>query len=73
MASWYDSAVRSGRNIEVTDNEVRDTILLEGVMFRAMDDEGLTFGEAVAILFLTRDQKPTNNNPGIFAGMEPIR
>lgn len=53
--------------------EERDSLLLEGVMFRAMDDEGLTFGEAVAILFLTRNKKPTNNNPGVFAGMEPIQ
>lgn len=53
--------------------EERDAIFLEGVMFRAMDDEGLTFGEAVAILFLTRGIKPTNNNPGVFAGMEPIK
>lgn len=51
---------------------ITDPFLMEGVMFRAMDDEGLTFGEAVAILSLTRGHAVDNNNPGVFSGMEPI-
>ncbi|QMP84289.1 hypothetical protein HUN41_00196 [Streptomyces phage Coruscant] len=45
----------------------------EGVVHRAMDNEGLTFGEAVAMLFIIKGEVPFNNNPGAFKGFVPIK
>ena len=53
--------------------DYRDWAMIEGVLFRAMDDEGLTYGETVAIICLIEGARPFNNNPGIFAGMEPVK
>lgn len=47
--------------------------LRESIMFRAMDNEGLTYGETIAMLFLTRGDEVTNNNPGVFKGFIPIK
>ena len=49
-----------------------DPTVAEGVIFHAMDDEGLTYGEAVAMLFLMRGDVAYNNNPGMFKGIVPI-
>lgn len=50
-----------------------DEWTLEMALTRAMDQDGLTFGEATAILFITDGVKPWNNNPGAFEGFEPIK
>ncbi|QGH76451.1 hypothetical protein SEA_DAUBENSKI_179 [Streptomyces phage Daubenski] len=43
-----------------------DDFTLEMALSRAMEHDGLTYGEAVAILFITRGDDPWNNNPGVF-------
>ena len=50
-----------------------DEWTLEMALGRAMDGDGLTFGEVTAILLITEGQKPWNNNPGAFEGFEPIK
>jgi hypothetical protein len=50
-----------------------DEWTLEMALGRAMDNDGLTFGEVTAILFITKGEVPWNNNPGVFAGFEPIK
>ncbi|QNN98399.1 hypothetical protein SEA_LILMARTIN_185 [Streptomyces phage LilMartin] len=50
-----------------------DEWTLEMALTRAMDNDGLTYGEAVAILFITRGDDPWNNNPGVFKGFKPIK
>lgn len=50
-----------------------DKWTLEGALGHAMDNEGLTYGEVVAMLLLTDGQKPWNNTPGVFKNMEPIK
>lgn len=50
-----------------------DEWTLEMVLGRAMDSDGLTFGEVTAILLITKGDKPWNNNPGVFEGFEPIK
>lgn len=52
---------------------ITDPTLRDGVLIHAMDNEGLTFGEAVAILTLMRGNKPFNKNPGVFKDMEPVK
>ena len=49
-----------------------DDWTLEMALGRAMDHDGLTFGEVTAILLITRGHKPGNNHPGVFEGFEPI-
>ena len=50
-----------------------DPTLGEGAVQRAMDNEGLTFGEAVAMFMIMRGDEPTNNHPGVFKGFVPIK
>lgn len=50
-----------------------DEWTLEMALGRAMDADGLTFGEVTAILLITEGQQPWNNNPGVFEGFEPIK
>lgn len=51
---------------------ISDPTLFEGALGHAIDNEGLTHGEALAMLLLVRGDRAWNNNPGVFAGMEPI-
>lgn len=46
---------------------------LEGALSSAMHAGDLTYGEAVAMLQLTRGQTPCNTNPGVFKNMEPLK
>lgn len=48
-----------------------DEFTLEAALWYAMDNDGLTYGEAVAMLFITKGEEPCNNNPGVFAGFKP--
>lgn len=48
-----------------------DEWTLEMALGRAMDGDGLTFGEVTAILLIVEGQKPWNNNPGVFRDFEP--
>ncbi|AIW02650.1 hypothetical protein AXJ18_gp124 [Streptomyces phage Jay2Jay] len=48
-----------------------DDFTLEMALSRAMEHDGLTYGEAVAMLFITKGEVPWNNNPGVFAGFQP--
>lgn len=50
-----------------------DEWTLEMALSRAMQHDGLTFGEATAMLFITKGEVPWNNNPGVFKGFEPIK
>jgi len=50
-----------------------DDWTLEMALSRAMQHDGLTYGEAVAMLFITKGNKPWNNNPGVFEGFESIK
>jgi hypothetical protein len=50
-----------------------DEWTLEMALGRAMDNDGLTFGEVTAMLLITEGQKPWNNNPGVFEDFEPIK
>jgi hypothetical protein len=50
-----------------------DETLAEGVVQHAMDSEGLTFGEAVAMFQMLKGQTPSNNHPGAFKGFIPIK
>ncbi|QJD50903.1 hypothetical protein KNV00_gp116 [Streptomyces phage Bmoc] len=45
-----------------------DEWTLEMALGRAMDNDGLTYGEALAILLITEGRIPWNNNPGVFKG-----
>lgn len=38
-----------------------------------MENDGLTYGEVVAMLLLTDGQKPWNSTPGVFKNMEPLK
>lgn len=58
---------------EKLEEAMSDPTFGEGVIHRAMDDEGLTFGEAVAMLFIIKGEVPFNNNPGAFKGFVPIK
>lgn len=61
-------------NINEKLNELyNDPTLGEGAVQRAMDNEGLTFGEAVAMFFIMKGQTPTNNHPGVFKNFVPIK
>lgn len=48
-----------------------DEWTLEMALSRAMQYDGLTFGEATAMLFITKGEVPWNNNPGVFEGFQP--
>jgi hypothetical protein len=48
-----------------------DEWTIEMALGRAMDADGLTFGEVVAILSIVAGRVPDNNNPGVFEGFEP--
>lgn len=50
-----------------------DKWTLESVLAKAMDDEGLTLGEVIAMLLLARGEIPFNNHPGVFKDLEPIK
>jgi hypothetical protein len=50
-----------------------DEWTLEMALGRAMDNDGLTFGEVTAMLLIIEGQKPWNNNPGVFKDFEPIK
>lgn len=50
-----------------------DEWTLEMALSRAMEHDGLTYGEVVAILFLTQGWSVDNNNPGVFKNMMPVK
>lgn len=51
-----------------------DDLTLEMALSRAMDSDGLTLGEGLAIMvFITKGRKPSNTHPGVFKGFEPIK
>lgn len=50
-----------------------DEWTLEMALSRAMQHDGLTYGETVAMLFITKGEVPWNNNPGVFEGFKPIK
>ncbi|QBP30936.1 hypothetical protein KNU49_gp119 [Streptomyces phage EGole] len=50
-----------------------DEWTLEMALGRAMDNDGLTYGEVVAIMFLTQGWPVDNNNPGVFKSLMPIK
>lgn len=51
---------------------ITDPTLIDGLLAHLMDNEGFTYGEALAILLLTRGEVPWNNYPGVFGGMIPL-
>ncbi|ASN73225.1 hypothetical protein SEA_WARPY_189 [Streptomyces phage Warpy] len=48
-----------------------DEWTLEMALGRAMEHDGLTFGEVCAMILITEGQVPWNNNPGVFEGFQP--
>lgn len=58
---------------EKLEEAMSDPTFGEGVIHRAMDNDGLTFGEAVAMLLIISGKAPFNNNPGVFKNFVPIK
>lgn len=50
-----------------------DEWTLEMALGRAMDNDGLTYGEVVAMLLITEGQTPWNNTPGVFKDFKPLK